>query len=129
ETIPNTPPAHSGARSGGHVAVTPSGRYLYATNRAGLESTLGMYAIDDDGKLTNLGFEKTRGATPRHFAIHPSGELLLVGNQRSSNLATFRIGDDGKLENLVITPVGVKAFWVGFLVVPNCAEPRARIPP
>ncbi len=37
------------------------------------ESTLGMYAVGSDGKLSPIGFENSRGSTPRNFAIHPGG--------------------------------------------------------
>jgi 6-phosphogluconolactonase len=124
ETIPNTAPGYAGAKSGGDIHLTPDGKYLYATNRAGDKSTLGMYAVGSDGKLSPLGFENSRGSTPRHFAIHPNGKLLLVGNQDSNNVASFRISADGKLEHLATTPVGAKSFWVGFLVLSASANAR-----
>ena len=119
ETISNTAAGYSGAKSGGDIHLTPDGKYLYATNRAGDQSTLGTYAVGPEGKLSPIGFESSRGSTPRNFAIHPNGKLLLVGNQDSNNVASFRIGADGKLEHVATTPVGVKSFWVGFRVVPG----------
>jgi 6-phosphogluconolactonase len=35
------------------------------------------------------------GKNPRHFAIAPGGEWLLVANQDSGDLTVFRIEDDG----------------------------------
>jgi 6-phosphogluconolactonase len=117
ETIPNTAPDFSGMKSGGDVQLTPDGKYLYATNRSNDASTIGMYAVGSDGKVSPIGFENSRGSTPRKFAIHPNGKVLLVGNHDSNNVASFRIGDDGKLEHVTTTPVGAKSFWVGFRVV------------
>lgn len=119
ETISNTAAGYAGPRSGGDIHLTPDGKHLYATNRAGDESTLGMYTVGGDGKLSPIGFENSRGSTPRNFAIHPNGKLLLVGNQDSNNVASFRISAGGKLEHIATTPVGAKSFWVGFLVLPT----------
>jgi 6-phosphogluconolactonase len=44
-----------------------------------------------EGTLTRIGHESTRGRTPRHFAIDPDGDLLLVANQDSDSLVTFRL--------------------------------------
>src|SRR5207237_709343 len=35
--------------------------------------------------------ESTRGMTPRNFAIDPTGEFLLVANQKSDNIVVFRL--------------------------------------
>jgi 6-phosphogluconolactonase len=44
----------------------------------------------------------TQGKTPRNFALTPSGRLLLVANQNSNNVVTFRV--DG--QNGLLTPTG-----------------------
>ena len=66
-----------------------------------------------------LGHEPSQGLTPRNFAIHPTSNVLLVGNQESSEVATFRILADGRLEFIESTAVGAAVFWVGFLLVPE----------
>jgi 6-phosphogluconolactonase len=118
ETIPVVPADFAGNKQAADIHVTPDGKFLYGTNRATTDSTIGMYSIGADGKLTNLGFENTRGSSPRNFSIHPNGKLLLVGNHDSDNVASFRILDDGKLEFIETTAVN-DAFWVGFRVVPE----------
>jgi 6-phosphogluconolactonase len=118
ETIPVIPADFAGNKQAADIHVTPDGKFLYGTNRATADSTIGMYSIGADGKLTNLGFENTRGSSPRNFAIHPNGKLLLIGNHDSDNVASFRIQDDGKLEFIETTAIN-DAFWVGFRVVPE----------
>jgi len=72
------------------IHVTPSGSYLYASNRG--HDSLAIFAIDQDtGRLTALGHASTLGHTPRNFAIDPAGAYLLAANQDSDTVVTFRI--------------------------------------
>jgi 6-phosphogluconolactonase (cycloisomerase 2 family) len=51
-----------------------------------------VYTVDEaTGQLRWAGQESTRGETPRSFAIDPSGTFLLVANQDSDMVASFRI--------------------------------------
>ncbi len=100
------------------IHVTADGKFLYASNRKD-DDTIAMYSIGSDGKLTSLGYEPAHGLTPRTFAIHPTSNVLLVGNQESNEVATFRILADGRLEFIESTAVGAAVFWVGFLIVPE----------
>lgn len=73
------------------VHITPNGKYLYATNRGEI-SNIAMFAIDQEsGKLRLLGHQSVKGKTPRNFVIDSSGTFVLVANQNSSNVVTFRI--------------------------------------
>jgi 6-phosphogluconolactonase len=82
------PAGYSGARSGAEIAVHPSGKFLYASNRG--DSSIAVFRIGG-GKLTLIGHVPTGGKTPRSFAIDPSGAFLLVANQDSNSIVTFRI--------------------------------------
>lgn len=76
--------------SSAEIAVHPSGRFLYASNR-GHDSIAG-YAIDGaTGKLTVLGVEPAQVKTPRHFTIAPGGKYLLAAGQNSGTVAVFAI--------------------------------------
>lgn len=84
-----------------HIAVHPSGRWLYGSNRG--HDSIAVFRIDPDtGKLTGIGFEPTRGRTPRHFNIDPTGTFLLAANQKSDNVQVFRIDAQTGL----LTPIG-----------------------
>jgi len=73
------------------IHISPDGKFLYASNRGNEENTIVIYSINlADGKLTIVGHESTYGEHPRNFAIDPSGNFLLVGNQHSNNIAIFR---------------------------------------
>jgi 6-phosphogluconolactonase len=73
------------------IHITPSGKYLYASNR-GENNNIAMYNINESsGALELIGHQSTKGKIPRNFAIDPSGTFLLVANQNSNNVVTFRI--------------------------------------
>ena len=49
--------------------------------------------------LTPLGHESVRGEWPRNFVIDPTGAFMLVANEHTDDIVTFRIdGDTGLLE-------------------------------
>jgi 6-phosphogluconolactonase len=96
------------------IHLTPAGNFLYASNR-GKVNNLAMYAVDQvTGKLSLIGHQPVKGKTPRGFVIDPTGTFLLVANQDSDNVVTFRIDPStGKLidtgfETSIPTPVCLK---------------------
>jgi 6-phosphogluconolactonase len=51
-----------------------------------------VFAIDPhSARLSLVEHVSTGGNWPRNFVIDPSGRFLLVANQRSDNVVTFRI--------------------------------------
>jgi 6-phosphogluconolactonase len=90
QTLSTLPEGYTGFNSCAEVAVHPTGRYVYGSNRG--HDSLVIYAVDEaTGKLTVVGHEPTRGKNPRHFAIDPTGSFLLVANQDGDNVITFQI--------------------------------------
>jgi 6-phosphogluconolactonase len=96
------------------IHLTPSGSFLYASNRGNLNN-LAMFSVDrQTGKLTLIGHQGVHGKTPRNFVIDPTGKFLLVANQDSGNVVTFRIDPssgkliDTGLETSIPTPVCLK---------------------
>jgi len=112
QNIRTLPAGFEGESTCADLHITPSGQYLYASNRG--HDSLAIFAIDQNsGKLELIGFESTKGETPRNFAIEPNGEFLLVGNQDTDNIVIFRIEHDGTLKDTGIqievpTPVCIK---------------------
>lgn len=91
QTLPMLPPDYSGVREAAEIAVHPSGKFLYASNR-GTANSIAAYKIDAvKGTLTAAGLFSTKGMIPRHFVIDPSGAFLLVANEDSGNIVVFRI--------------------------------------
>jgi 6-phosphogluconolactonase len=92
------PSGFAGSNTAGEVAVHPSGRFLYASNR-GDDNSIAVFAVDSGkGTLALVEQIPTAGKTPRNFAIDPSGEWLLAANQDSNTVVTFRINrESGRL--------------------------------
>lgn len=103
QTISMLPKDFTGSKGAAEIAIDPSGKFLYATNRG--HDSLAVFKIDGKkGTLTSVDIVPTQGKNPRHFAIDPSGKFLLAENQDTTNVAEFRI--DGKTGKL--TPTGDK---------------------
>jgi 6-phosphogluconolactonase len=72
------------------VHVSPSGRFLYGSNRG--HNSIVVFAIDArTGKPSLVEHVSTEGNWPRNFVIDPAGRFLLVANQRSDNVVVFGI--------------------------------------
>lgn len=93
QTISTLPKDFTGPKSGAEIAVDPSGRFLYATNRG--HNSIAIFTIDaEQGRLTPAGNVSTEGKNPRAFVIDPAGAHLIVANQDSQNLVAFNINPD-----------------------------------
>jgi 6-phosphogluconolactonase len=91
QTVSTLPKDYAGPKEAAEVIVHSSGKFLYASNRAGIDS-LTAFAIDPaKGTLRLVGQYSTRGKTPRHFAIDPTGKFLMAANQESNNIVVFKI--------------------------------------
>jgi 6-phosphogluconolactonase len=72
------------------VAVDPTGRFVYVSNRG--HHSIAAFDIDQStGHVTPAGHVSTGGKTPRHFAIHPSGARVYVANQDSDTIVEFDV--------------------------------------
>jgi 6-phosphogluconolactonase len=98
ETESTLPSSFSGSNTAAHVLVHPNGKYVYGSNRGA--DNIVVFALANDGSMTLVEFESTRGTTPRNFDIDSEGKVLVVANQGSGSLAVFSIGSDGKLSPL-----------------------------
>jgi 6-phosphogluconolactonase len=97
QTISTLPKDFSGNNTDAEIALHPSGKFLYASNRG--HDSIAVFAVDQTtGKLTFVEHQSTMGRTPRHFVIDPTGHWLLAENQGSDLVVVFAIDPDtGKL--------------------------------
>ncbi|MCB1278059.1 MAG: lactonase family protein [Prosthecobacter sp.] len=106
QTLSSLPPGFAGSNFCSEIMVSPDGRFVYAGNR--LHDSIAIFSVGEDGTLTFLTEEWTRGDYPRSFNFDPSGQFLYVCNQRADNVAAFRV--DAKTGTLAFTghftPVG-----------------------
>jgi 6-phosphogluconolactonase len=98
QTVSTLPDDFAGTSHCADVHVSPSGKFLYGSNRG--HDSIVVFAIDGDtGRLTYVDHEPTQGETPRNFAIDATGTFLLAANQDTDTIVTFRIDQQtGKLE-------------------------------
>ncbi|WP_286766011.1 MULTISPECIES: lactonase family protein [Rhodopirellula] len=97
QTVSSLPPGFQGSNFCSEILVSDDGRFVYAGNR--LHDSIGIFAIESDGTLRQVGNEWTRGDYPRSFNFDPSARFLYVCNQRADNVTAFRIDrDSGLLE-------------------------------
>ncbi len=90
QTVSTIPRDFGGDNIAAEVAVHPSGKFLYASNRG--HDTIAVFRIDPaTGMLTPVEYQSSWGKTPRHFAIDPTGRWLLAANQDSDRIVVFRI--------------------------------------
>jgi 6-phosphogluconolactonase (cycloisomerase 2 family) len=89
QTISSLPPGFAGSNFCSEILVSGDGRFVYAGNR--LHDSIGIFSVANDGELSFVGEEWTRGNYPRSFNFNPSGRLLYVCNQRGDNIAVFRV--------------------------------------
>ena len=102
QTVPMLPPGESGRPNlGAHVALTPDGSLLLASNR-GHDSLAIFHVESTTGRLDPKDVVSTGGRTPRHFALTPGGEFVIVANQESDGLVTFAVDSLAG----ILTPVG-----------------------
>lgn len=72
------------------IAVSPSGKYVYASNRG--DDFIGVFSVDPGtDMLSRTETVPLFAKTPRNFAIEPSGQWLWDANQDSDNIFLYRI--------------------------------------
>jgi 6-phosphogluconolactonase len=109
-TVSTLPRSFKKRNSCADVHVSPSGKFLYGSNRG--HDSIVIYRIDEKtGRIALVGHVPSGGRTPRNFAISPDGHHLFAAHQNSHNILAFLIDNKtGRLEhtgetNLVSAPV------------------------
>jgi 6-phosphogluconolactonase len=112
-SVSTLPPDFTGRNDVAEVAIHPSGRFLYVSNRG--NDSIAIFSVDTKkGTLAPLGGMPTGGKEPRHFTFDPSGNFLFVENQFSDTIVTFHVdANSGQLtptgENVTVpSPVCLK---------------------
>lgn len=97
QTISTLPKSFAGSNFCSEILTSPDGRFVYVGNR--LHDSVAIFSVGEDGTLTYVGEEWTRGNYPRSFNFDPSGKFLFCCNQRSDNVTAFKVdGRTGALE-------------------------------
>jgi len=90
QVSPLAEPGFKGQVGAAALHLSPDGRFLYASNR-GDANQIVIFSVDQaNGHLKLVGRQSSLGKSPREFAIDPTGNWLIVGNQNSDTAYVFR---------------------------------------
>jgi 6-phosphogluconolactonase len=79
------------------IVVHPNGKWVYAANESGKQSTISAFSLDaKTRKLTLLNQRPSEGEDPCYLSFDTTGRYLFVANYTSGTVAVFPILDDGK---------------------------------
>jgi 6-phosphogluconolactonase len=79
QILPSTPSSYTGELSSAEIAVTPNGRFVYASNRC--NNSIVSFAVDRGaGTLTPIGWAPTHANSPRFFGLDPAAKFLYAAN-------------------------------------------------
>ncbi|GAC1416614.1 MAG: lactonase family protein [Flavisolibacter sp.] len=91
QTISSLPKDYHGSLTTADIHISPSGKFLYVSNRD-QSNSIAIFRINPKtGLLKLLGFQSTLGKTPRNFNLDLSGNFLMVANQNSDNIVFFSV--------------------------------------
>jgi 6-phosphogluconolactonase len=90
QTVSTLPEDFHGKNTSAEVALLPSGKFIYASNRG--DDSIAVFAVDEaSGRLSFVERQSCHGKTPRCFGIDPTGQYLIAANQDSDNVVVFHI--------------------------------------
>jgi 6-phosphogluconolactonase len=121
-TVSTLPVPRQAGWSTAHIAASPDGRHVYASNRG--HDSLAVYRVvggaADAVRLEAAGWETGGGdvRVPRDFTLSPDGGLLVAANQAADSVTVFRRdAATGGLTKLATTalPPGRKPCYVGWV--------------
>ena len=96
--VSTLPPNFVGQNTTAEIALSPGGKFLYASNRG--HDSIAVFAVGGGGaELKLVENVPSGGAMPRNFALTPKGDFLLAANQKGNNIVVFRVdAKTGKLK-------------------------------
>jgi 6-phosphogluconolactonase len=113
------PGGFNGANTTAEIAVHPSGKFVYGSNRG--KNSIAVFTVNADDGTLNPVQQQTTGATPRSFAIDPTGAFCIVAGQGSNDIRLYSINP----ENGQLTDTGKKLT----VSAPVCIVPFILQPP
>ena len=74
--------------TGADIHISNDGKFLYASNRG--HNSIVIYKVKEDGSLQVVGHESVKGEGPRNFSLSPDGSYVLVANQYTNSIISFK---------------------------------------
>ncbi|CAI5732357.1 unnamed protein product [Peronospora destructor] len=69
------------------IHLSSNGKFLYTSNRG--HDSIAIFKIETNGTLVSLGWEKSRGKSPRSFVVYHNH--LIVANQDTNDMFVFNV--------------------------------------
>ena len=93
QTISTLPKDFQGKNTTAEIAIHPSGKFVYGSNR-GHDSTA-VYSVNpDNGELTLVEHEPTGGEHPRFVGLNTDGTIFIAANMHSDNMVSFFVDQE-----------------------------------
>jgi len=71
------------------IHISSDGKFVYVSNRG--HNTIAIFNVNaHDGSLNLIGYQPTCGNWPRNFSLSPDEKYLLVANQHTNNIVSFK---------------------------------------
>lgn len=99
QILPTMEPTDVRDTRAAELAVSPDGRFLYASNRSGAgdktpggpgEDSIAIYAVQDNGTLSPLTWVSSGGIRPRFIGLDPDGGSLYAANEKSGTIQKLK---------------------------------------
>ncbi|MCM5663013.1 lactonase family protein [Galbibacter mesophilus] len=95
-TISSLPKDFTDKTKAADIHISSDGNYLYASNRG--HNSIAIFKVLEEGSIEIVGYEGVRGDGPRNFSFSPDEKFLLVANQFTNNIISFKRNEEtGKL--------------------------------
>ncbi len=89
ESASSLPAEFDGASFCGDIHISSDGRFVYASNRG--DNSISILEVNkSNGTLTLKGTESVRGSWPRNFTLTPDENYVLVANQKTDNIVSYK---------------------------------------
>ena len=97
QRIPTIPTSYVDDNTGAEIAILPTGKFLYASNRG--HDSIAIFSVDaQSGTLQHVGWESVQGRKPRFFGLDPDASHLYAANENSHTIVQFTVDQaSGKL--------------------------------
>jgi 6-phosphogluconolactonase len=94
-TLSTLPAGFAGESGAAEIVLNAAGTRLYVSNRG--HDSIAVFAIAADGMASLIEHVACGGHWPRYIRLLERQSRLLVANERSGMIATFRVAPDGRL--------------------------------
>lgn len=88
-SISTLPTSFTAFSKSADIHISKDGKFLYASNRG--HQSIAIFEVNpENGALKIVGYENVLGEHPRNFSFSPDEDFLIVANQKTDNIISFK---------------------------------------